>query len=53
MSIFPKEIQSVDNVKAYRSSYFDVVQSRAMLNEAAIDENEMDLLADLFGGDAD
>merc|ERR1719499_2421233 len=47
------EIQSVDNDKAYRSSYFNVVQSRAMLNEAAIDENEMDLLADLFGGDAD
>ena len=45
------DIQSVGNDKAYRSSYFNVVQSRAMLNQAAIDETEMDLLADLFGDD--
>jgi len=44
------DIQCVDNDKAYRASYFNVVQSRALLNDAAIDETEMDLLADLFGG---
>ncbi len=45
------DIQSVGNDKAYRSSYFNVLQSRAMLNEAAIDDAEMDLLSDLFGDD--
>ena len=47
-------LQTADNDKAYRQSYFNVVQSRSMhLDEATICSKEMDLLADLFSPKAD
>eukprot|EP01084_Bolivina_argentea_P263777 446591_1 len=42
-------IQCVDNDKTYRSSYFNALQSRALLlNTATQNTQEMNLLADLF-----
>merc|ERR1712228_25297 len=40
-------IQEADNNKAYRSNYFNSLQSKAMMLES----NDMDLLADLFQTD--
>jgi len=42
-------VHVIDNDKSYRQSYFNILQSRALLlNTATQNNDEMDLLADLF-----
>merc|ERR1712130_813227 len=45
-------VQNADNDKSYRSNYFNALQSRALLNVATVNQEEEDLLADLFAMDA-
>ena len=48
----PGDISIIDNDKSYRSSYFNILQQRGILLDTAThNEDEMDLLKDLFTDD--